>query len=179
MSTRCQISFEQDGIRHALIYKHSDGYPDSEYGMFSCLNIFFKAVSSSTRDTRFSDPEYLATKFVVFLMDGQIDCLGVGISIYEHSDIEYLYTVKCSESGQPSVSCKYMNDGQVIQSPFNSHDNVKMVRFDYLNKEGGFSNRLVKVTEETKTFFRGFDLEKNDFRTFSKNSIKHLKEVII
>jgi hypothetical protein len=58
-------------------------------------------------------------------------------------------------------------------------ETAKIVRFDYVNKAGERSNRLVKVQEENGSMIKGIDLNKNEFRAFSKSTMKNLKEVII
>lgn len=184
MSTRCQVSFELNGNRYALVYKHQDGYPDTQCGMLQNLQTFFETVENETCDTRFDDPEYLAAKFVVYLAGPKLDFLGVGVSVEKHGDIAYLYTVECAnftKKGRPLVSYKYCyGSTKVVMSPFNDiPSEVKIVRFDYVNKAMDKSNRLVKVTEETDTMIKGMDLEKNEFRTFSKSTMSNLKEVTI
>lgn len=125
---------EKDGNRNgkltasAMIYQHSDGYPDGEHGVLVLLQTFFRAVEKDTRDTRFEDPEYLAAKFLVWATqaqrarevewrktwpasmrdapDGPLNFLGHGVSLREHGDIAYCYFVDCSrhnEQGRPLV----------------------------------------------------------------------------
>ena len=103
MSTRAQFSFEVDGERNALIYKHCDGYPDSEHGALAVLKRFFEQVEKECKgDLRYDDPVYLAAKFVIYLVKYEgghdnLNFLGVGISMKEHGDIEYLYHIDCSD----------------------------------------------------------------------------------
>lgn len=109
MSTRCVINFGFDKVPYAKVYRHSDGYPNGEYGVFANLRKFFECVKEQTKDTRFSDPSYLAAKFVVWQsgMKG-LDFLGVGVILENPSDIEYEYFVDCSKNieGYPSVRLK-------------------------------------------------------------------------
>jgi hypothetical protein len=104
MSTRCTIHFHGYGTPdiRAIIYRHCDGYPDGEHGVPADLERFFKEVESQTRDTRFSDPSYLAAKFVVwqageFARDDSrpLDFLSVGVVMQDPGDIEYRYHVTC------------------------------------------------------------------------------------
>lgn len=107
MSTRANIHFASGGEVLANVYKHSDGYPDA---MLPALEAFFADVASQTRDTRFSDPEYLAAKYVVW-QAGQnapdrapLDFIGVGITNWDAGDAAYVYTVDCKSDGTPAVT---------------------------------------------------------------------------
>jgi len=117
MSTRCQIAFAYEPVwdeakTPALIYRHSDGYPD---GAGTDLLAFFDDVSAaSPTDTRFNDPEYLASRFVVWLTQqyaaggyrdnkSTLAQIGIGVSRRLHGDIEYLYVVHCGGSFRPAV----------------------------------------------------------------------------
>jgi hypothetical protein len=66
-------------------------------------------------DSRFDDPSYLATKFVVWQVNDYsdfkkagniLDFLGVGICLEDPGDIDYCYTLDCSKGGRPKVKCK-------------------------------------------------------------------------
>jgi len=117
MSTRCSIHFTIKGYDRvdANVYRHSDGYPDS---VLPDLAQFFKDVQNqcgadSTSGTRFSDPVYLAAKFVVWqahrnartfkfgkgraevVQTPPLDFLGVGVQVEDPGDIEFVYTVEC------------------------------------------------------------------------------------
>lgn len=111
----------------ATIYRHWDGYPE-EAG--KDIYRFLAEVEAQTTDTRFSDPSYLAAKYVVFLAgifaeseatewvgDERIvnranvkplKFLSVGIVPGECDyGQEFVYTVDCSardDSGRPAVS---------------------------------------------------------------------------
>lgn len=123
MSTRATVHFEQNGEAQAIVYRHSDGYPE---GLGNDLQTFFGDVQSQTRDTRFSDPCYLAAKFVVWQAaryaqtlrrvaaslnpavsgineDNPLDFLGVGIVMEDPDDIEYRYHVDCNEYRHPPL----------------------------------------------------------------------------
>lgn len=114
MSTRCNIHFtaSPDSPPEANIYRHSDGYPE---GVLPDLEKFFAEVERQTEGgmggTRFSDPSYLAAKFVVwqageFAKYGSgnpLDFISLGITDQDAGDGEYVYTVVCSGSGRPTV----------------------------------------------------------------------------
>ena len=112
MSTRCNIHFTYKDTEQveANIYRHSDGYPDTENGVLADLEKFFKAVGSQTADTRFSDPSYLAAKFVVWqagehASNGKpLDFISLGIMTEDASDGAYVYTVTCGNVGRPEVT---------------------------------------------------------------------------
>jgi hypothetical protein len=124
MSTRCMIKFgEKRGkklVAEAMIYQHSDGYPNGWHGVLVLMQRFFRAVEKDADDTRFNDPEFLAAKFVVWVTqtigrkyassnfgkDGPLNFLSHGVSLREHGDIEYCYFVDCSrkdEQGRPLI----------------------------------------------------------------------------
>jgi hypothetical protein len=102
----------------ARIYRHSDGYPE---GLGADLFIFLRAVKSQTKDTRFTDPSYLAAKFVVWQAGEYADnkakpleFLSLGISMEYHGDLEYVYRVDCNNirtDGLPSISVAEFHNG--------------------------------------------------------------------
>ncbi len=111
----------------ANIYRHFDGYPES---MLPDLQSFFKEVKDNLPDTRFTDAEYLAAKYVTWQAkqnatkynsetgkhlpaDHFLDFLSLGVCIQDHGDIEYIYEVNSDrstfdESGLPGVRWKGM-----------------------------------------------------------------------
>ena len=105
MSTRCVVHFgDNDNKKVGSVYIHSDGYPESNYGIPARLSRFFSDVEEQTRDTRFSDPSYLAAKFVVWAAnqyssdkDKYLDFLSVGVVNEEPGDINYRYFVQCQK----------------------------------------------------------------------------------
>jgi hypothetical protein len=114
MSTRCTTHFvfgqEAGAHSEAIVYRHSDGYPDC---MLPALAQFFEAVEQQTKDTRFTDPSYLAAKFVVWLAGEfayghhALDFLSVGVVTEDPDDIKYRYVVHCDqkdEDGRPVVT---------------------------------------------------------------------------
>lgn len=100
------------------VYKHWDGYPESMVPLFRS---FLHRVGH-LGDTRFTDPSYLAAKWVVFLAemyaerydsttgkttknDDPLDFLSVGIVNVEPGDIEFRYYVDCTirEADAPRI----------------------------------------------------------------------------
>lgn len=108
MSTRSQIAFYGDKEQElkswdALIYKHSDGYPE---GVLPLLEKFCRAFD---KQRGLSDAEYASAWYLIWLgkereenlaryrkdstaMPG-FDFIGLGISKDLHGDIEYFYAV--------------------------------------------------------------------------------------
>lgn len=122
MSTRCVINFCHGKRVVAKIYRHHDGYPDTDGGVLADLTKFVTTVEAQTNDTRFSDPSYLAAKFVVWQADQnsrvydsktgaykpgkQLEFLGVGILTEDPGDIDFRYFLDCSNlvNGKPTVT---------------------------------------------------------------------------
>lgn len=99
MATRCIIKFTQDNHVYARVYRHWDGYPDTEGGVLADLAKFFEDVEAETKDHRYRDAPYLAAKFVVWQarQNGEgLDFTGVGIVGSGDMGEEYVYTVDCS-----------------------------------------------------------------------------------
>lgn len=127
MSTRSTTHFTHGEATVAIIYRHSDGYPEAAG---RDLLKFFDEVREQARGTRFSDPSYLAAKYVVFLAgqfaiydtyhDGEyhpdevkpLSFISVGVVREDPSDIEYRYIVDCSRmiDGRPYVEVQPMGD---------------------------------------------------------------------
>lgn len=128
MSTRSTTHFIGYGNKapEAIIYRHSDGYPE---GHGKDLQRFFADVEAQTKDTRFSDPNYLAARLVVWLArkfattyestgrkwkttshanERPLDFISVGVVREDPADIEFRYVVDCDrqgEDGRPLVTC--------------------------------------------------------------------------
>ena len=125
MSTRSTTHFIAGGHEAAIVYRHADGYPE---GHGKDLQEFFEAVEADTKDTRFSDPSYLASKLVVWLArkfavtydrennyepvshadERPLDFISVGICLQDPTDIEFLYEVDCGrfdDRKRPTVRC--------------------------------------------------------------------------
>lgn len=113
MSTRCNIHFADEYGDSANVYRHCDGYPDTDEGVLADLDRFFTAVEEQTRatgDTRFSDPGYLAARFIVWQAskytqpDGPLSFIGLGVMLEDAGDAAYIYRVMCGrEGGRPKV----------------------------------------------------------------------------
>jgi len=125
MGTRTNIHFMEGERMVANIYRHFDGYPE---GVLPDLESFFKEVKDNLSDTRFTDAEYLAARYVTWQArqnarefnretgeyvpkDHFLDFLSLGICIEDHGDIEFIYEVNSDrsmfdESGSPDVRWK-------------------------------------------------------------------------
>jgi len=103
----------------AIIYRHPDGYPEG-----AGVDILrFLEECSKLPDPRFSDPSYLAAKYVVFLADmfnytytghgehkrpeSRLQFISVGVVNQDPGDIEYRYVVNCGNliNRRPVVKC--------------------------------------------------------------------------
>ena len=116
MSTRCNIHFNAGDVTVANVYRHCDGYPEdaNRHSVPASLARFFTAVEAQTRDTRYSDPEYLAARFVVWQAGENtrdpakpLAFLSLGVCQEDHGDIEWIYTVDSlnrDEADRPSVT---------------------------------------------------------------------------
>ena len=122
MSTRCQIGFYEQEEKdlnkfEALIYRHSDGYPDGEHGVLAAIMPFLHWWQ---KGRGVMDFEYCSARLLQYLCnkyDGYSKAigetmseagaifspekieeftgtLGHGISNAFHGDIEYLYAVR-------------------------------------------------------------------------------------
>ena len=129
MSTRSTTHFQRDGITEAIVYRHSDGYPD---GHGTDLLNFFKLLKKTLPDNRFNDPSYLAAKVVVWLSEqfnidyitdkpkaNRYDFLSVGVVMEDPGDIEYRYEVNCSEmkNDMPQVKCFSISQNKYVHIP--------------------------------------------------------------
>ena len=102
MSTRSQIGFynEKEDLNseyQALIYRHSDGYPESEYGVVEQLLPFLKEFKENRG---IGDTEYCSARTLQYLCNitdnpkhEYTKYLGYGISSNFHMDIEYFYKI--------------------------------------------------------------------------------------
>lgn len=106
MSTRATVHFlyEEKDNPLAIIYRHCDGYPD---GLGEDLKTFLEEVKNNVEDNRFSDPNYLAAKFVVWQANRYsnksysgkkhyLNFLSIGVMIKDPGDIEYRYKIICN-----------------------------------------------------------------------------------
>ncbi|MCP4899766.1 MAG: hypothetical protein GY906_22600 [bacterium] len=122
MSTRCTTHFKHGKTLAAIIYRHTDGYPN---GAGADLLGFFDECAK-LKDSRLGDPTYLAAKYVVFLADqfnwdwqyegdkakkvrpeSRLDFLSVGVMMADPGDEEYRYEVDCDNlvDGKPVTTC--------------------------------------------------------------------------
>jgi hypothetical protein len=110
MSTRCQIGFYESKEKsledfEALIYRHSDGYPDTEHGVVKAIAPFLKWWKSQRG---IDDLEYLSARLLQWLCnnydgkgyghfkEGDNEYTGIyghGICKDFHGDIEYFYKI--------------------------------------------------------------------------------------
>lgn len=107
MSTRCNIQVQNsDGtIYECMVYRHSDGYPES-------VLPFLEPFVNTFKTERGCDPEYFVAQFLRHAMIDECkeadkddfykkfpdahpskSYLGWGVCTELHGDIEYLYTV--------------------------------------------------------------------------------------
>ncbi len=108
----CTINFTDGERVEATVYRHSNDHPDGEHGVLRDLEQFFAAVEEQTQDTGFTDPGYLAAKFVVWQAAKNagttavetpsrvssprpLDFAGVAILRDDRADIAYRYFVDC------------------------------------------------------------------------------------
>lgn len=130
MSTRSTTHFLDSELSKkptAIIYRHSDGYPE---GAGADLLAFVERCALLP-DSRFTDASYLAAKYVVYLAEmfavnynhnipgsdptpkaERLDFLSVGVCNADPGDIEYCYHVICDGSGanhRPQVKCFKVN----------------------------------------------------------------------
>jgi len=97
MSTRSTLHFSYGTQTHAIVYRHSDGYPE---GAGADIKRFLIAVSELS-DTRLNDPTYLAARYVVWLSakfagTSAIDFLSVGVMMEDPCDIQFRYVFDCN-----------------------------------------------------------------------------------
>ena len=115
MSTRCQIGFykkkEEDLNKwEALLYKHSDGYPDTEHGVIETIT---PILTSFNKERGLDDIEYASAWLVAKL---KADYLNIGICNSLHGDIEFYYAVYPDKISVFEVSEGAMNAWKEIQT---------------------------------------------------------------
>jgi hypothetical protein len=98
MSTRATVHFRYMGKTEAIVYRHNDGYPE---GLGKDLQYFLEYINIRLKDNRFTDPTYLASKWVVwdskkYAKDNDLDFLSVGVVMQDPGDINYRYYVDCN-----------------------------------------------------------------------------------
>jgi hypothetical protein len=95
MSTRSTTHFIDSEFSTkpiAIVYRHSDGYPE---GAGMDIARFLK-LCKKLPDSRVNDPSYLAAKYVVFLAD-----------IFNNKFTKFEQDGVCDESGEPVKASKY------------------------------------------------------------------------
>lgn len=114
----------------AIIYRHSDGYPEAA----GCDIIDFLLRCKKFKDSRLEDHSFLAARYVVFLGElfaydykevkgeykkikskDRLNFISVGVMPVDPGNIAYRYTVdsgKILDSGLPEVKCYkvFIND---------------------------------------------------------------------
>jgi len=106
MSTRCQIGIYESKATplkkwDVLLYRHSDGYPDSECGVVEILKKF---LTYWKKERGLDDLEYCGARLLQYMCneydkegadgtEGLTGILGYGISNALHGDIEYFYRI--------------------------------------------------------------------------------------
>jgi len=144
MGTRCNIHFNGGKVIGANIYRHYDGYPgkvvdgaEAEYGVLSDLLTFFKELAENVRDSRLTDPTYLAAKFVVWQAKKNarafnyetgehepahyLDFLSLGICVADNDWSEFIYEVDSSKldaKGFPAIRVKGAHKGARFRTVF-------------------------------------------------------------
>jgi hypothetical protein len=148
MSTRSQWSFREKGKQIAIIYKHSDGYPDGEHGGFALWTRFTNKIMQDAAlgyyGHRFDDAEYLAARFVYFLCRWEnghenLNTSGVGIGNELHGDIEYLYEIDCDSSLVPVLRCKSVYSNRYVDQYNEGVPVIRKDKFGSINKGLGGS----------------------------------------
>ena len=110
MSTRCMIEVEGNPVK---LYRHSDGYPNSECGVLATLVPHVKQFLTVCG----WDVEYLIARLAQWQMNESDqslaewrnnnpspfnqakgpECLSFGLSTEYHGDLEYVYIVKMTD----------------------------------------------------------------------------------
>ena len=105
MSTRCNIII-QDEMERIQLYRHSDGYPDTEYGVLETLK---DALPLAWELPRMEASDFAAAIVAAWKNHGgniYIDGIYRGKQ-HLHADIEYLYTIEPDKkAGKWKVTCK-------------------------------------------------------------------------
>lgn len=116
MSTRAQIRFEEKGNPVAVIYRHSDGYPE---GILADLVEFCVWLTGPPEGRPIRDLEYAAANLVYWYklqlarIRSGAEKLGVGIcptdASHIHGDAEYLYVIDDRDNVKVSEHIGYGN----------------------------------------------------------------------
>ena len=133
MSTRCTVHFKDSFCGphgHAIVYRHSDGYPE---GAGIDLQKFLDTIKENLSDTRFDDPSFLAARYIVWLADQfreygtsycckknephQLGFISVGVCMEDPEDIEFRYEVTCRNLLMPEIKCFSIDKGDYVDIP--------------------------------------------------------------
>lgn len=131
MSTRCQVivADEFGNFHDAAIYRHGDGYPDTENGVLATLLPACKAFRAARG---FHQPDYLLAHILAaFLIDHyktadkspvgeEFRYLGYGIEGFDgkffHGDVEYIYVVRPDRVDVHKTNDKFGDDSVLDNS---------------------------------------------------------------
>jgi len=105
MSTRSNIKLI-DNCGSILLYKHHDGYPESEHGIIAFLTPFIQKSMKSA--------EWLAEMLIK-----DTECKA---SSALHGDIEYYYEVKVEENKIDVYKSSWDSDDRVFEGTFSVAD---------------------------------------------------------
>ena len=114
MATRAHIAFYETTKQpldrpNVLLYRHSDGYPDTEYGVLAELVPFLRRFD---RERGLDDIEYAAARLLHHMIkqNAPEGTLGYGISDTLHGDIEYLYAVFADHKAVVTFKREFTSD---------------------------------------------------------------------
>lgn len=101
MSTRCVVTFKDERGQHS-VYKHHDGYPDTEHGILALIE---KTKANAWPLPRFEADEFAAA----FVQTAKTSAGGVRLTSgpEAHGDLEYTYSVTC-KNGALKVTTKHV-----------------------------------------------------------------------
>jgi hypothetical protein len=143
MSTRSQIGFYERVVKpedlnnpEALIYRHSDGYPDGQYGVPQTIT---PILLDFDKNRGLNDLEYASAWLVAKL---KTDYLNIGISKYFHADIEYYYAVTPDEF--IAYECRFDFDGKYASDFYNRL--TELFRISW--KADNFQDQLEQLTNK-------------------------------
>ena len=125
MSTRCKIEFyTTDGktiYDRRTIYKHTDGYPDGDYGIFAVLEKFF-----FWDQERLGDIEYQVANFIYWwknLRGAEHTGIGVCNNDDESAGAVYYYKVEMNHTTKEITMRCYHRD-----SDFKKEIQMKIIK---------------------------------------------------
>ena len=141
MSTRCQIGFYEPDAKslddfEVLIYRHSNGYPDTEQGVLADI---VPTLEQFDKNRGLDDIEcsaaWLVTKLTVAQIDKYLDSqcprlsfLEIGICKDFHPDIEFYYAIYPDRIDVYSVNLPYANSNVTPKIRFSKIKSVPIYR---------------------------------------------------